>query len=430
MAGFKARGGKERNNNSSFDWAALNAQVDEGSHGARIVSIIDLGFHQDATRLGDKGYTAFETMEDAEQFIEDMVEKYGEKNKAFEGGLPEVEDADDSDYDPEKTKVVKKVGKGDKAKWVADEDGDANYVVNINEYGGYDKDGKPKLYQEIAIFADCTEMEVDYGEEIGVKPYRVMLNRSFMGDITGFQLKKVPPNEKGGVWTIKGNTKLAEIATATGHKDLLSVDLDDADWSEMLGEGFNLQLTRSGDKDQYINVGKCVSLKKKKNKATGKMEVEEVEELTDEAVAITFDNATVEMLEIAKPRFDVIKKIKSATDYEGSAMQDAVEAYEELMKAKYKAKSKDSEYDESEDEDEEETPKSKTKPKAKTKPKKVEEEPEDDDSEDEDNDDSEEEEEPQRKVTKVTKAKTKPKKVDEEPEDDDSEDEDDSDWDD
>lgn len=401
MSGFKARGGKERTGGgSSFDWAALNAQIDEGSHGARIFSIIDLGFHQDATRLGDKGYTSFETEDEAEQFIEDMVEKYGEKNKAFEGGLPEIEDAEDSSYDPEKTKVMKKVGKGEKAKWVANEDGDANYVVNINEYGGYDRDGKPKLYQEIAIFADCTEMEVDYGEEIGVKPYRVMLNRSFKGEITGFQLKKVPPNEKGGIWTIKGNTKLAELATATGHKDLLNVDLDDADWSEMLGEGFNLQLTRSGDKEQYINVGKCVSLKKKKNKATGKMEVEDVEELSEEPVAITFDNATVELLEKAKPRYDVIKKIKTATDYEGSAMQEAVEAYEELMKAKFKnSKSEESEDEDDEDDDEEEEEqttrkvKKVEKPKAsKAKPKKADPDPDPEPEEEEDEDGSDEDE--------------------------------------
>lgn len=388
--GLKARGIKRNNSDKpKIDYEAIAAQVDEGSHGARISQIIDLGMHQDSTKLSNKGYTAFETEEEAEQFIEDMIAKYGERHSAFENEV-EVEDADDVNFDDKKTKLVKLKGKGDKAEWVEAE-GDKNFVVKINEYGGYDKKGNPLEYQELAIMADLTELEVDYGEEIGIKPYRVLLNKFFKGNINGFQLKKSPPEKDGGVWTVKSNTKLAEIATATGLKSLLQVDLEDADWAEMLGEAMNVSLTKSGDKEQYVNVGKCVALKKKKNRKTGEMEVEEVEELEEEPLLITFDDVTVDILKKAHLRYDIIQKIKSASDYEGSQMQEALEEYEEWLKTQNKSKAKS-----------------------------------DDDADadnDDDNDGDEEEVVEKRKVTKVTKktsAKSKGKKaVEPEPDEDD-----------
>lgn len=400
--GLKARGIKRNNSDKpKIDYEAIAAQVDEGSHGARISQIIDLGMHQDSTKLSNKGYTAFETEEEAEQFIEDMIAKYGERHSAFENEV-EVEDADDVNFDDKKTKLVKLKGKGDKAEWVEAE-GDKNFVVKINEYGGYDKKGNPLEYQELAIMADLTELEVDYGEEIGIKPYRVLLNKFFKGNINGFQLKKSPPEKDGGVWTVKSNTKLAEIATATGLKSLLQVDLEDADWAEMLGEAMNVSLTKSGDKEQYVNVGKCVALKKKKNRKTGEMEVEEVEELEEEPLLITFDDVTVDILKKAHLRYDIIQKIKSASDYEGSQMQEALEEYEEWLKTQNKSKAKS-----------------------------------DDDADadnDDDNDGDEEEVVEKRKVTKVTKktsAKSKGKKaVEPEPDDEDDEpagDDDDETW--
>lgn len=390
MAGFKMRGGTGNggaNNGPKVDYAAINAQVEEGSHGARIVHLIDLGDHQDSIKLGDKGYTGFLNEEDAELFIEEMVEKHGEKHSALKDGLPEVEEADDSDFDPEKTKTLKRTGKGDKARWI-ETDTPPEYVVNINEYGGFKKDGTPLLYQEIALMADCTEMVIDYGEDIGEKPYRTLLNKTWMGDVQGFQLKKVPPAKKGGAWTIKGNTKLAEIVTACGHKDLLDVDLEEADFSLIVGEAFNLSIEKSGENDQYVNIGKAIPLKKKKG------ELEEVDDLWDEPLIITFEDATADLLEQAHVRYDVIKKIKAAANYEGSQMQEAVEEYEARNKAKFKAKAQESDDAEADEDDEDEDEKttrkvtketkpkataSKTKAKAKPKPKKVEE----DDDEDE-----------------------------------------------
>lgn len=378
--GFKARGLKGGNSGgSNVDWKAIHDQVDEGTHGARISVMIDLGMHKEGMALGGKGQTGFLTMEDAEQWLEEAKKTYGSKHAVFKDGDPEIEDADEVELDDKiKTLVLEEDGS-----WTVTDEA-PEYVVQANEYGG------EREYQELAIFADLTENPVDYGEEIGVKPFRVMLNRRWMQEINGFQLKKSPPAKKGDPWTVKGNTKLAELATATGHKDLLEVDLEDADWSEILGEAFNLAIEKSGDEGQYLNIGKCVSVKRKKNKTTGKIEVEEVEDLEHEAILITFDDVTVEELEQAHIRGDIIKKIKSATDYKGSQMQKAIEEFEARQKAKGSSKKTEDDDNQDGDDDEDEKPNRKVNKVDKTKSKKPKEEkPEDnDDDADDQQDDS------------------------------------------
>ena len=338
--GMKARGLKGGNSNaqSNVDWKAIHDQVDEGTQGARISVIVDLGMHKETMALGDKGQTGFLTQEDAEQWIEEMKKTYGEKHSVFKSGDPDIEDAEDVEVG----KYTKTIQLEEDGTWeVVDES--PEFIIEANEYGG------EREYQELAMFADLTENPVDYGEDIGTKAFRVMLNRRWMGEVNGFQLKKSKPAQKDGVWTIKGNTKLAELASATGHKDLLECDLEDADWSEMLGEAFNITIEKSGDDGQYLNIGKCVALKKKKGV------LEDVEDLEQDAILLTFDDVTVEELELAHIRGDIIKKIKKASDYKGSQMQKAVEEFEARQKAKAKPASKDSD-DADEDEDEEEKP--------------------------------------------------------------------------
>ena len=338
--GFKARGLKGGNSNaqSNVDWKAIHDQVDEGTQGARISVIVDLGMHKETMALGDKGQTGFLTQEDAEQWIEEMKKTYGEKHSVFKSGDPDIEDAEDVEVG----KYAKTIQLEEDGTWeVVDES--PEFIIEANEYGG------EREYQELAMFADLTENPVDYGEDIGTKAFRVMLNRRWMGEVNGFQLKKSKPAQKDGVWTIKGNTKLAELVSATGHKDLLECDLEDADWSEMLGEAFNITIEKSGDDGQYLNIGKCVALKKKKGV------LEDVEDLEQDAILLTFDDVTVEELELAHIRGDIIKKIKKASDYKGSQMQKAIEEFEARQKAKAKPAPKDSD-DADEDEDEEEKP--------------------------------------------------------------------------
>ena len=332
--GFKARGLKGGNSNTgpSIDYKALFDQVDEGTQGARVSVMVDLGMHKESMALSDKGQTGFLTEEEAQQWISEMKEKYGKKHTVFKDGDPDVEYSEDVEIG----QYTKTVQLEDDGTWTVIED-DPEFIVEANEFGG------EREYQELAIFADLTENYVDYGEEIGEKPFRVLLNPKWMGDIKGFQLKKSKPAQKDGVWTVKGNTKLAELASATGHKELLEVDLEEADWSELLGEAFNVAIEKSGDEKQYLNVGKCVGLKKTRDKVTKQVSVEEVEDLEHEAVLITFEDATLEDLQLAHLRGDVIKKIKQATDYAGSQMEVAIKQYEEYLKEKYSANSEESE---------------------------------------------------------------------------------------
>lgn len=371
--GLKARNVKgNTGGESSIDWKAINDQVEEGTQGGRISVMIDLGMHTEGKAFSNKGQTGFLTEEDAEQWISEMKKAYGEKHEVFKNGDLDVDDADDVDI-KDRTKTIQLEDDGT---WVVVKD-DPEYIVEANEFGG------DKEYQELAILADLTENYVSYGEEIGEKQFRVLLNKSFKGEIKGFQLKPSPPATKDGVWTVKGNTKLNELATATGHKELLAVPLEDADWSEMLGEGLNITIEKSGDEGQWLNVGKCVALKKKKDKETGVVSVEEIDELDIEPVLITFDDVTVEDLENAHIRYDIIKKIKKANDYEGSQMQKAIEEFEKRQKAKFNAKSKSNSEDDAEDDEPKqkrkvnkvEKPKTDTKAKGKTT-KKAEEEDE------------------------------------------------------
>lgn len=377
---LKARG-MTGGGGSDFDFKKLHDQVDEGTQGARISVIVDLGFHLEGMALGGKGHTGFLTEEDAEQWAKEMEVKY-KGSQVFKDGSLEVEDADDVDFKD----TIKTLFLDEDGSWVESDEA-PEYIVSANEYGG------TKKYQELAMFADLTENIVDYGGTIGEKPFRIMLNRRWNKQVQGFVLKPTKPEKDGQPWTIKGNTKLAELAKATGHKELLECELRDADWTEMAGEAFNITIEKAGDDDQFVNVGKCVTLKKRKG------ELEEVAELENDCIVLLMDDVTVEELEAAFLRKEIVDKIKQATDYQGSAMQKAIVELEKRKKAK------------------------------------AEEDKEDDDNQDDDDDDAsddEPEEKVERKVTKVDKtkgaAKTKPKPK-AEPEEEPSGQDNDDDWD-
>lgn len=331
---FKARGlGNGAGNfvKSDIDWKAINDQVDAGTQSARISAVIGVGLHQEETALSDKGHTGFLTKADAKQYMEEMKAKYGEKHPLFADEMPEILDASKVAVN----KYCKTYSLEDDGSWTVLKE-DPDYVIGFNEFGGVDKNGNPKFHDNLVIMADLVDNIVDYGGDIGEKPYRIMLNRVWDKKIYGFPLKKVPPATEGGTWTVKGNSKLAELANATDNKHLLEVDLEDANWFELAGAGMNISIGKKGADNQYINIGKCVGLKK--NRKTGA--VEEIGDLLQEPTVIMFDDVTVEELEEAHLRYDVIKLIKSAQNYEGSMMQEALEEYEERQKAKAKAKAK------------------------------------------------------------------------------------------
>lgn len=298
------------NGGFDIDFDAIAEQVDEGTQGARVSVIVDLGVQKRGKGVAygeDDTFTVVETEEEADALINEAIELLGEK-VVSDKNLDEILEGDDDSLE-----VPFKI---------------------------YEK----KDAQEIAIFADLTDTVVDYGDKIGEKQFRIMLNPSFKGDIRGFALVPAPPKKKGGVWTFAGNSKLAALATACGRKEILQEGDDNMNIGLVLGEALLINVEKKGS---FINAKGMLPV----------MKGYAVADLDQEAVGITFDSATVELLKAAKLRKGIIEKIKTATNYEGSAMQKAIEA---LEAGKGSSKAPESASDEVEEAVEEEAPKEPT----------------------------------------------------------------------
>lgn len=275
----------ENTGGSDIDYEAIAEQVEDGTQVARVSLIVDLGVQERGKGVSyaqndndEEKYTQVANEEEANKLIEEAVELLGEK-------------------------VVEKAGLDE-----IFEDEEGNLVVPFEIYNKKDA-------QEVAIFADLPDTYVDYGENIGEKQYRMMLNPSFKGVIRGFALVAAPPKGKSKVWTFASNSKLALLARVTGCKEILEGGPDNMDIGRVLGKPFLLNVEK---KDSFINAKEMTAL----------VRGMEAPELEGGPVGLSFDGATVEALEAARLRKSVIDKIKTAKNYEGSAMQKAIEEYE------------------------------------------------------------------------------------------------------
>lgn len=262
------------------DYNAINEQVEADNTPALISLIVDLGVHTPPLNVSDRESTTFDTEEEAADMMRQVVEIKGEK-------------------DAEKYKVSVVDGK---------------YVVNGNIY-------QPKDGQEVAIFADLVDNVVDYGDT-GKHPYRIVLNKSWMGELKGFSLKVVPP-QSGKIWTFAGNSMLTKLAKATKSDSI--VDGSNADDLNniglLLGKALMVDVKKvvSGE-NTYINVGGVSSVPK--------LIADNIDKSLVTPVGISFDSVTVEDLENAKLRGNIIKKIKAANNFVGSKMEAAMIEFE------------------------------------------------------------------------------------------------------
>lgn len=272
------------NNAPQVDWNAINKQVETDNHTAVISQIVDLGVHTPTLSAGIEKSTEFDTQEDAEALVaqvETMLKK--------------------SDF--EKVKITEQGGK---------------YVVNAQVR-------QPKDRQEIAVFADLVGNVVDYGGDIGQKPFRVMLNKSWKGEIRGLGLAVVPPQKQGGVWTFAPNSMLTELSKVTRQNTITdgSVKHDLNNIGLILGKSLMVDVVKTEENDKvYVNVKGISSVPS----ALAKM----IDYSLVNPVGISFDDVTVESLKAAGIRGSIIKKIKQANNYQGSKMQKAIEEYEAL----------------------------------------------------------------------------------------------------
>lgn len=224
--------------------------------------------------------------------------------------------------------------------WV---DPDTNKAVKEGTDGAVQKDQKPA--HQVAIFADLVNDVVDYGGEIGEAQYRLLLNKSFKGEIEGINFQKVPPMDANGnridgkPWSFHAQNMLTKLGKAVEIEDFGIDGNDDLDL--LLDKQFvadvDVKETNSGkvDKDGNDIIYKNVNFKGA-SKVPTEIKTDEdgnEEEVTptfaklrQKARLITFDEATEEDVKFL--RKDLIKKIKLSSDYAGSQIQKAIEAFE------------------------------------------------------------------------------------------------------
>lgn len=207
------------------------------------------------------------------------------------------------------------------------------------------KEQKPA--HQVAVFADLVSDVVDYGGKIGRQQYRLPLNNVFKGVIEGINFNTVPPTDadgkriEGKPWGLHPRNKLTVLAKAVDmesityegkHKESLDISL-------LLDQPFmaNVEVKETPDKNgKKDKDGNAIVYKNVNYKGPSPVPTVEDDEgneqplavpkLTQKPRCITFDSATVEDVQFIRP--SIIRIIKQANNYAGSAMQKAIEAYE------------------------------------------------------------------------------------------------------
>lgn len=196
-----------------------------------------------------------------------------------------------------------------------------------------------KPVQQIVIYADLTHDVVDYGSNIGMQPYRLCLNKSFMGDTTGANFVATPPKDgngkivQGKPWGWHPQSLMSKLARALEMPELIeSMDIE-----QMLGMPFIAQVevkeTEGKNKDDEGNpiIYKNVNYKQASpvpmvEDDDGNEKPMKVKPLTSPPMLITFDTATVEQVKYL--RKNIINKIKLSKDYAGSQIEKAIQQFE------------------------------------------------------------------------------------------------------
>lgn len=209
------------------------------------------------------------------------------------------------------------------------------------------KEEKPQApAQQIAICLDLTHDVVDYGGEIGKQPYRLLLNKTYDGELEGINFAPVPPRNadgqliEGKAWTYHPASPLTKLARATGTDKILSGE--DLDLEQLLGKPLmvEVEVKERESKDKKDENGKPVVFTNVGYKGVSSIPLDDddqpvpVNPCAIEPRIITFDDATEEDVKFI--RRDILRKIKLAQDYVGSQMQKAVEAYEAKLASKQK----------------------------------------------------------------------------------------------
>ena len=165
----------EDGNHEKLDYDGVNKTVIDQEEMIGFITInVDLGTQAGVEKVAyndpkdkndtEEKSTTVKSEEKAEELIEKMIDILGE-TLADKYGLDEM----------------------------PDEDEDGEYTLPFEIYTSKD-------CQQVAIFADCPECEVEYVEGDPVQ-YRHMFNRSYAGVVNGLNFKAAPPQGKSKLWT-------------------------------------------------------------------------------------------------------------------------------------------------------------------------------------------------------------------------------------
>lgn len=328
---------KKNNNNSSFevDFEYIADQVDEGPEKARVAAVLDMGVHKQPVSVNDKG--GFMFLKDEEELLEllNTIRESQGDSIIDEKGLDEYEEVEEGFMLP--FKVVKDqyifANSADDYSYFETEE-EANEVLEVaKKLKGWKflKDDQKEVVRmencikvnyrtfvpedniEFTVIFDLVETEVEYVKDSGeYKQYRLYMNSPFKGSLRG---NTAPALGK----TYSPNSKMAKLITACNKTEILDKDDQDSynDISLLVNAPLSLNIEKSGSFVRYTGFGKAKA-----------KDLADFPELQCKPLCVTFDNATKEMLQELKLRKPYLEKIKSALNYEGSAMQAAVEAYE------------------------------------------------------------------------------------------------------
>ena len=189
---------------------------------------------------------------------------------------------------------------------------------------------QPKPIRQVAVFADLTSDTVDYGDEIGMQHYRLMMNNKWMNEIKGWNFAPVPPKDrKNGIWTFGATNPLAKIAKVIAPEVLQDGD-NNMNVGLLLNTSFMINVDVDHRKsDTYKDdKGEPVVFTNVRYKGCSDLpempdgSVYPVAELNCKPMVITFDTVTEDNFKFI--RKDILAKIKTALDYPGSRMEQIV----------------------------------------------------------------------------------------------------------
>jgi len=167
---------------------------------------------------------------------------------------------------PARISLIVNLGTQDREPAVKDYDEKDSYhkkMLDMGKAHTFKERGKTMISIEqrpaemMAVFADLTSDVVDYGGEVGKKPYRMPLHRVFKGEVNAIPYTTSPPKEDGGLFTFAPSSRWRKMADATGEQRIYTTEEYNMDVDQLLNKPFMIEVEKrenNRDGDIYVNI--------------------------------------------------------------------------------------------------------------------------------------------------------------------------------